>query len=186
MIYFKLFWAFFQVGLFSFGGGYATLPMIQSQTVENNAWLSVNEFADIITISQMTPGPIALNTATFVGTRVAGLLGAISATLGCILPSCIIAVLLAILYKKYRSLKLAQGFLKGLQPAVVGLIGSAGLIVIGNALSQPSMALSLKNIDYAAVGIIALCLVILRKTKLNTIYVMLGAGVVGGLFYSLF
>ena len=90
MIYIQLFFSFLQVGLFSFGGGYAAMPLIQGQVVTMHQWLSMSEFTDLITISQMTPGPIAVNSATFVGIKVAGLPGAIAATAGCILPSCIL------------------------------------------------------------------------------------------------
>ena len=86
MILLQLFFSFLQIGLFSFGGGYAALPLIQAQVVELHHWLDRTEFTDLITISQMTPGPIAINSATFVGIRIAGPLGAIAATLGCILP----------------------------------------------------------------------------------------------------
>lgn len=95
MIYLQLFWSFFQIGLFSIGGGYAAILLIQNQVVDVHNWLSLTEFTDLITISQMTPGPIAINSATFVGIRIAGFGGAIVATIGCILPSCIIVFLLA-------------------------------------------------------------------------------------------
>ena len=88
MIYLKLFLSFLQIGAFSFGGGYAALPLIQEQVVTLNNWLSLREFTDLITISQMTPGPIAINSATFVGIKIAGIGGALAATFGCILPSC--------------------------------------------------------------------------------------------------
>ena len=102
MIYLKLFLSFFQIGLFSFGGGYAALPLIEEQVVVQNGWLSMTGFTDIITISQMTPGPIAINAATFVGMQIAGLLGAIIATMGCVSPSCIIVLTLAFLYQRYK------------------------------------------------------------------------------------
>lgn len=86
----KLFLSFLKIGLFSFGGGYAALPLIQEEVVELNQRLSLSEFNDLITISQMTPGPIAVNSATFVGTRIAGLPGALAATIGCVLPSAVI------------------------------------------------------------------------------------------------
>lgn len=95
MIYLQLFWSFLQIGMFSFGGGYAAMPLIQEQVVNQNGWLSVAEFTDLVTISQMTPGPIAVNSATFVGIKIAGLPGALAATLGCILPSCVIVTGLA-------------------------------------------------------------------------------------------
>ena len=101
MIYLELLWSFFQIGLFSIGGGYAAMPLIQHQVVDLHPWLTMTQFADIMTIAEMTPGPIAINSATFVGIQVAGLPGALVATLGCILPSCVIVMALAYLY--YRS-----------------------------------------------------------------------------------
>lgn len=103
MIYFQLFLSFFQIGLFSFGGGYAAMPLIQGQVVQGHGWLSMSEFTDLITISQMTPGPIAVNSATFVGIKIAGIPGALAATFGCILPSCILVTLLAKLFKIPRN-----------------------------------------------------------------------------------
>ena len=90
MIYIQLFLSFLQVGALSFGGGYAAMPLIQEQVVNLHSWLSMSEFTNLITIAEMTPGPIAVNSATFVGMQIAGILGAVIATLGCILPSCII------------------------------------------------------------------------------------------------
>ena len=127
MIYLRLFWAFFQIGLFSFGGGYAAVPLIQSQIVETNQWMEMSQFADLITIAEMTPGPIAVNSATFVGQQMAGLPGAVICTLGCILPSFIIVLILSMLYMKYRRLRTMQGILNGLRPAIVAMIASAGL-----------------------------------------------------------
>lgn len=90
MIFLQLFFSFLQIGLFSFGGGYAAMPLIQGQVVTLHGWLTISEFTDLITISQMTPGPIAVNSATFVGMKIAGIPGAMVATAGCILPSCIL------------------------------------------------------------------------------------------------
>jgi len=186
MIYLKLFWSFFQIGLFSIGGGYAAMPLIQNQVVKLHAWLTMKEFADIITISQMTPGPIAINSATFVGTRIAGFWGAIAATFGCILPSCLIVLLFAALYKKYKNLDTVQGVLGGLRPAVIGMIASAGLTILIMAIwNGQAASLDPSSIDLLAVGLIALCLLFLRKTKINPTFIMLGAGVIGGLLYSL-
>ena len=111
MIYLELFLSFLQIGLFSFGGGYAAMPLIQGQVVNGHHWLSMTEFTDLITISQMTPGPIAVNSATFVGIRIAGIPGALVATLGCILPSCLIVTLIASFYLKYRNLSVFQSVL---------------------------------------------------------------------------
>ena len=116
MIYLELFWSFFQVGLFSIGGGYAAMPLIQDQAVEIHPWLTMTGFADIMAIAEMTPGPIALNAATFVGIQVAGLPGALIATIGCIFPSCVIVMALAYVYYRFRGLSVMQGILAGLRP----------------------------------------------------------------------
>ena len=108
MIYLELFLSFLQIGALSFGGGYAAMPLIQNQVVSIHGWLTMKEFTDLVTISQMTPGPIAINSATFVGIKIAGIGGAAVATLGCILPSCIIVTLIARLYLKYRTMALLQ------------------------------------------------------------------------------
>ena len=126
MIYLQLLLSFLQIGLLSIGGGYAALPIIQSQVVDLHHWITMREFADILTISQMTPGPIAINGATFVGTKIAGLPGAIVASVGVVIPSFIIVLTLAFIYYKYRQLDTIQAVLKGLRPAVVALIASAG------------------------------------------------------------
>ena len=92
MICLELFWSFFKIGLFSIGGGYAAMPLIQQQAVDLHPWLTMGQFADIMAIAEMTPGPIAINAATFVGIRTAGLPGALAATAGCVAPSCVIAI----------------------------------------------------------------------------------------------
>ena len=130
MIYLQLLWSFIQIGLFSIGGGYAAMPLIQHQVVDLHAWLTMTQFADIMTIAEMTPGPIAINSATFVGIRVAGIPGALVATIGCVLPSCLIVLLLAFLYYRLKGLSLVQGVLFGLRPAVIAMIASAGLSLL--------------------------------------------------------
>lgn len=187
MILLKLFWSFFQVGLFSIGGGYAAMPFIQEQVVEVNGWLTMNEFVDVVTISQMTPGPIALNAATFVGMKVAGLLGAVIATLGSVAPSCIIVLILAYLYYKYREIWAIKGALGGLRPAVVALIASAGLSILLMALfgaqAQSWFKIQISQMDVTAAVLFAAGLFALRKWKPNPIYVMLGAGAIGLVVY---
>ena len=171
-----LFISFVQIGLFSFGGGYAALPLIQEQVVTQHGWLSMAALTDLITISQMTPGPIAINSATFVGMKIAGLPGALCATLGCILPSCIIVTAIAKLYLKYRNVAMLQGVLHSLRPAVVALIASAGISVLVSAFWGEG-AVSLASTDWRLVLIFALCLIPLRKSRVNPVWVMAGAGV---------
>ncbi|MBP1924400.1 chromate transporter [Sedimentibacter acidaminivorans] len=189
MTYLQIFVSFFQIGLFSFGGGYAALPLIENQVIDVHKWLSLAEFADLITISQMTPGPIALNAATFVGTRVGGLLGAIVATIGCITPSCIIVLMLAYLYYKYKNLSTIQGVLNGLRPAVVSLIASAGISILALALFKTEVT-TLLNVKFSDINIVSLILIVigvfvLKKYKSNPIHVIMASGVVGFIIYAL-
>ena len=183
MILLELYWSFFQVGLFSIGGGYAAMPLIQQQVVELHPWLTLTEFTDLITIAEMTPGPIAINSSTFVGTRIAGLTGAIVATLGCITPSCIVVSILAYLYFKYSGAKGIQGVLAGLRPAVVSLIASAGLSVMSLALFGEEGFSGLASVNWISVALFAAAFFILRKWKPSPVFVMLGCGVIGGLLY---
>lgn len=178
MIYLELFWAFFQVGLFAFGGGYAAMPLIQAQVIDTHAWMSMTEFNDLITISQMTPGPIAINCASFIGARLGGIPGAVVATLGNIAPSCVIVMLLAWLYRKYSSLSVINGALRGLRPAVVGMIASAAVTMIGESWFAETAA-SIGSVDLLAVGLFVAAFIVLRKWKPNPVLVMSGAGVLG-------
>ncbi len=177
MIYLQLFLSFLQIGLFSFGGGYAAMPLIQGQVVTNHGWLTMAEFTDLITISQMTPGPIAVNSATFVGLKIAGIPGAIVATAGCILPSCIIVTILAWLYLKYRKMDLLQGVLRSLRPAVVAMIASAGMLILKSAFWGSEETFSLTETEWSMVVIFGICVLLLRKPKMNPIWVMVLAGV---------
>lgn len=178
MIYLELFWSFLKIGLFSFGGGYAAMPLIQEQVVSTHNWLSMAEFTDLITISQMTPGPIAINSATFVGIKIAGIPGALVSTAGCILPSCIIVLMIAKLYMKYRGMHMLQGILNSLRPAVVAMIASAGISVLITALWGSAELISLAGINWVLAAIFVLCVVLLRKFRMNPILVMVLAGVV--------
>ena len=183
MINLQLFWSFFQIGLFSIGGGYAAMPLVQHQVVELHPWLTMTQFADIMTIAEMTPGPIAINSATFVGIQIAGLPGAIIATLGCVFPSCVIVLALAYVYYHYKGLDVIQGILAGLRPAVVAMIASAGLSLLVLALWGEEGQISLSHLDWVAAGIFAVALVVLRRWKPDPILVMAGAGAAGAILY---
>ncbi len=179
----KLFWAFLQIGLFSFGGGYAALPLIEEQVTRENAWLTVGELTDLITISQMTPGPIAINSASFIGARIAGVGGAVVATLGCILPSLIIVVSFALLYKKFGSLRLVDAALRFLRPAVVGMIAASALTIIRASwfvAESPAGG----NVDFCSVVLFIICLYFLRFYRANPIKVMCFSGITGYAVYS--
>ena len=178
MIYLRLFWSFLQIGLFSIGGGYAAMPLIQAQVVQQNGWLTMNEFIDLVTIAEMTPGPIAINAATFVGTRIGGLGGALAATFGSIFPALFIVSGLSWLYRKYRTLPLLQSILTALRPAVVALIASAGVGILLKVLfGDQSMAFA--NLDLQGACLFIAAFTVLRKWKLNPIAVMMLCGLAG-------
>lgn len=195
MIYLQLFFSFLKVGAFSFGGGYAALPLIQGEVIHKYQWLSTRQFMDLITISQMTPGPIAVNAATFVGMQLAGLPGAIAATAGCILPACILVTLLTRLYLKYKNGNLMNGILQTLRPAVVALIAAAGVDIFTSAVffaaqssRRSSLHLSvaaiqktassiLKTVNLAQLLFFVIALILLRKTRWNPVLIMLGCGI---------
>ncbi len=139
MIYLSLFVTFFQIGLFGFGGGYGMLSLIQTEVVHNHHWLSTSEFTDIVAISQMTPGPIGINSATYCGYtavhnagygEMMSILGSITATTALVLPSLILMILIARMFVKYMNAQPVQSVFKGLRPAVVGLIGAAALLLM--------------------------------------------------------
>lgn len=176
MIYLQLFLSFLQIGLFSIGGGYAAIPLIQAQVVQHHGWLSMSEFTDLVTIAEMTPGPIAVNSATFVGIRIAGLPGALIATLGCIFPSLIIVSLLAYVYYRYKTLSVLQSVLASLRPAVVALIASAGISILLQVMFGGN-AMLLENTNWVGITLFALAFFALRKLKWNPILVMVLCGV---------
>ena len=177
MIYLKLFLSFLQIGCFSFGGGYAAMPLIQEQVVTLNHWLTLDAFTDLVTISQMTPGPIAINAATFVGTQIAGPGGALVATMGCILPSCIFVTLLAFIYTKYRNLSLLQGTVGALRPAVVALIANAGITILVSAFFRnKTISFTGGNVEFRMILYFIVAMFLLRKVKLNPILVMVLCG----------
>ncbi len=186
MIYLELFWSFFQIGLFSIGGGYAAMPLIQNQVVDIHPWLTMTQFADIVAIAEMTPGPIAVNAASFVGIQVAGFPGAVMATLGCVFPSCVIVMILAFTYYRFRGLDMMQGVLAGLRPAVIAMIVSAGVSLLILALyGQRTLPADLTSLDLIAAVIVATGITVLRKWKPNPLWVMAGSGVMGIVLYSI-
>lgn len=186
MIYLELFVSFLQIGLFSIGGGYAALPLIKEQIVDLNGWLTIAEFTDLVTIAEMTPGPIAINAASFVGNRIAGIIGSIVATLGCVIPSFIIVIILAKIYFRYKKLKIVSGVLDGLRPIVVALIGSAGISILTLAFwGDGNITSNIGDINIVAVIMFLTGLFILRKWKPNPIFIMLGSGLIGMLVYLL-
>lgn len=186
MLLLKLFFAFIQVGMFSVGGGYAAIPLIQEQIVNIHHLMTLEEFSDLITVAEMTPGPISINSATFVGMRIAGIPGVLLCSVGCIIPSFVICLTLAHFYYKYRTVSGVQVVLGSLRPAVVALIASAGASILMLGLFQAELeAVVLGNLRYVELVIFVVALFLLRKFKLNAITIILGSGVVGTVVYAL-
>ena len=128
MIFLELFLVFLKVGAFTFGGGYAMLPLIKEEVL-SRSWLTETEIVDFIAVSESTPGPFAVNIATYVGNSVGGVLGAILASLGVVLPSFLIILIVARFFMKFRESRLVKGAMSGLKPAVIGLIGAAAVSI---------------------------------------------------------
>lgn len=187
MIFLQLFLSFLQIGLFSVGGGYAAIPLIQNQTVQIHHWLTLDEFMDLATIAEMTPGPIAINGATFVGIKVAGIPGALVATFSNIIPSLIIVSILSFIYSRYRELPLLKAVLAALRSAVVALIASAGLNMLlqvgfgGRDMLKEiftSAGILWQDIRFVGLILFAGAFFVLRKFKLSPILVMVSCGVI--------
>ncbi len=178
MIYIQLFFSFLQIGLFSIGGGYAAMPLIQNQVVEIHPWMTMQEFTDLITIAEMTPGPIAVNSATFIGIRIAGLPGAVIATFGCIAPSLVLVSLIACAYNRYRELSWLQEMLACLRPVVVALIFGAGLSVLSMVVFRDSVP-DTARINAGGLLIFGFAFFVLRKMKWNPILTIVICGLAG-------
>ena len=162
----KLFITFFKIGLFSFGGGFAMIPLIQREVIEKNGWIDEKDFLDMLVLAQSTPGPIAVNTAVFVGYKTAGTMGAISATLGTVLPSFIVILLLALFFVEVRDNRYVDAAFRAMRPAVVALIVA------------PLMGL-VKGMKWYLMGISAAVAVAVWYFGVSPIY-FIAAGVVVG------
>lgn len=185
-----LFWMFFQIGIFTFGGGYAMIPLIKEFVVGGNL-MAEELLIDFIAISESTPGPFAVNIATFVGMEQYGVLGAIFATLGVVLPSFIIILLIAHFGKKILQTQIVQFAFRGLKPAVIGLILSVALM-LATLMVFPNIAYKLRefdfsSFDYKGLIIMVIVFVLLRKAKkVSPILLILLSAALGLLLYGVF
>ncbi len=188
MMLWQLFIAYLQIGLFSIGGGHASIPVAQGIVVDNLGWLTLDEFTAMISISEMTPGPFALNSATYVGIKVGGVLGGIIATLGFLLPSVTVCLRLYTLVRRFRRARAVDGLMQGVRPAVAGLISCAGLTIgmlsILGANTLQALCSSL-TFDPVALAIAVIAFTVCRTVKkINPVIMILLSGVVGALAYS--
>lgn len=179
----KLLSVFFQIGFFSIGGGYAIIPLIQEQVVNKWEWIDQNVFTNIITISQMTPGPIAVNTSTFVGLQVAGIKGAVAATMGCVISGIVISLLLYWFFRKNNGSVYVMQALNGLKSASLGLILSAAVGILLLTFCGTSSFGEIKGVDWIAVLIFGGTFAVLRKYKWSPILLMIGTGILGYFIY---
>lgn len=173
MIYFILFYEFFKIGMFSFGGGLAMLPLMQNVVFKYN-WLTEQQFLDIIAISQVTPGPIAINTATFVGHQVAGIPGAITATLSSALPSFLVILIVASLFDKIRTNSKKEFFFKAVKPVTLALITFAGIII-----AKPTFLINDYSQSIKALFIFLIVFFGMRYIKINPIIILLASSFLG-------
>lgn len=180
MIFLDLYLAFLQIGAVAFGGGYAALPLIQDVIVNQKSWLTMVEMSDIVTISQLTPGPIAVNGASFVGTKIAGPLGALVATLGVITPQIIMMLILGKLLFQGKRVKLLDHMLEALRPGVVGLIATATLALIISSVFPNGFSLGL---DY--IGLVGFALGLILYWKKVDMIKLIGLGAIIGLVLGL-
>lgn len=172
MILLRLFATFFKIGLFSFGGGYAMLSMMQQEVVEINNWVSISEFVDMVAISQITPGPIAINMSTYVGYKISGVLGSAIATFGCIAPSIIVMLIITRFFFKFQNNKYVENAFLGLRPATIGLVAAAAILVTKGAF-----------IDLKSLAIFGVAFLLSYKYKIDPILMTIGSGIIGLLLY---
>lgn len=191
MLFFQLFYTFFKIGLFGFGGGYGMLSMIQGEVVTRYGWMSMAEFTDIVAVSQMTPGPIGINSATYVGYTAVmnaggsvplAVLGSLVASFAVMLPSFLIMLLITHFFMKFSKHPRVEAVFKVLRPAVVGLIASAALLLMnsGNYGTPTDVPVQF----WVSVGITVVAFVALKVYKVNPILILVVSGLFGALFYG--
>ena len=181
----ELFLVFLQIGLVGFGGGYAILSLIERFCVVYCGWLSAGEFIDMVTMSELIPGPILINAATFVGTKVGGIAGAFVATTASVLPSMIIVFILTFLYYRYKELTFVQNLLKFLKPIIIALILSACVAILLPVVFSGESSDFMANIDWLVCVMIAVSLVLLQKFKADPLLIIIGGGVFSAGLYLL-
>lgn len=174
MIYWELFVTYLKIGLFGFGGGYAMLPLIQQEVVNKHHWLTITQFTDIVAISQMTPGPIAINSATYIGyTATGSVFGSILATFGVCLPPTLLLLTMSKFYLAFKNNRMVEGMFLGIRPVIIGLMASAAVLLMNRE----------SFVDYTSYLIFGVAFLLCYFTRLNAILLILGAAAVGCIIY---
>lgn len=189
MLYIELFFTFFKIGLFTIGGGYAMIPLLQSE-VTSKGWATIDEIVNFIAISESTPGPFAVNMSTFVGVKIAGVLGSIVTTIGVVLPSFIIIIIIAKYFYSFKENFYVQSSLSGLRPAVIGLLcSSVFTIFVHNFILSSEQLLHISKffeaVDIRGVIILIISYFIYNKFKLHPIKLVLVCSLLGIIAYSI-
>lgn len=181
-IFLDLFLTFFKIGLFTFGGGYAMLPLIMRE-VQTHGWLAQEELINFVAVAESTPGPFAINIATYIGSVKGGIFGSFCATLGVVLPSFIVILIVAKIYEKFKESRAVRGAMNGLRPAAVGLIGSAVLITALEVFFPAKVGTLLETVIslefWSSIVIFALSLFLILKKKIHPIFVILISAAIG-------
>ena len=179
MIYLQLFWAYLKIGIFGFGGGYAMLSMIQFEIVDHYGWMTVEEFADMVALSQMTPGPVSINIATYIGYTVGGIFGSLVATAAIVLPSLLMLYLVLKFLFKHKENYIVKTTLASMKPVIAGLIFVAALIMM-NPVSFSDAGLHGSNVSVIICAVTFACVF---WTKINPILLIIASGLVGYFVY---
>lgn len=186
-MYLELFIAFFKVGLFSFGGGTAMLPLIY-QSVNSFGYMSAVNFSDMVALSQVTPGPVAVNAATYVGLIDAGIGGALIATAGVCLPCFIIMYAVSVFMERFKDNKIVEGAMSGIRPITIGLVGTAVVFIAEGVLTDgPFISKAMANLDYyniIPIAIFAISIIMMGKFKVKPIWTLIIMAAVGSLVYG--
>ena len=169
----EVFLNFLKIGVFAFGGAYAVIPLIEEQMVTNTGWMSFTEFSDLVAIDELTPGPIIINSSTFIGMKLSGIAGAIAATLGCVVPGCIVALILIRLYSKYRQIPVISEAIRVLKCMSVALIFSVLIKMFLNAVFPGGLT---SQINILSLVLVIASFIVLKRYKVNPIFVMLTCG----------
>lgn len=198
MIYWQLFWVYIKIGLFGFGGGYAMLSLIQEEVVQHHQWLTSQQFTDIVAVSQVTPGPIGINSATYIGYTVTGgsIWGALIATIAVMLPSFVLCLVISRFFVLFRHNRYVDAAFRGIRPASVGLIASAALLLMlqpalltlwhlpaDSPITMDHIFVTDNFVDYRSFIIFALTALCLYKKWIHPILLIVVAGVLGVLLY---
>ncbi len=181
MIFLELFLTFFMIGAFTFGGGYAMLPLISEQAI-SKGWVTMEELTNFVAISESTPGPFAVNIATFIGAEQAGFFGSVCATLGVIMPSYIVILIVATCYQKFNSSKIVKGIMSGLRPAAIGLIAAA-VISMGETVLFPNgvawSVFATPAFIFSAALAVIMFFVVMKFKKVSPVWIVAISAVVG-------